>query len=41
MSKRKAKGSLRAICAELTARGHFSRKGTLFVSTQVSRMLKS
>ena len=41
MSKRKAKGSLRSICAELTARGLRSRKGTPFVSTQVSRMLKS
>ena len=38
-SRRHAKGSLRAICAELSARGIFARNGRPFVSTQIGRML--
>ena len=39
MSKRKAKGSLRAIAAELDARGIRTRKGKNWLSTQIARLL--
>lgn len=38
-SRRHTRGSLRAICAELTARGIFARNGKPFLSTQIGRML--